>query len=111
MRYHTYTNNKDIVVVTSTYAGKVVRGVAKCSPNDEFNLEYGEELAKARCDFKVAELRWKRAYSKLQEAMDEAVKAEAYRERMECYLDDADQILFEAGLELGAIETEGKLAR
>ena len=42
------TNNK--VICISTYAKKVVRGVAKCSPNDNFDIEIGKKLAQLRCD-------------------------------------------------------------
>lgn len=89
MRYHYYTNNKNTVVATSTYAGQVVRGVAKCSPNDKFDLDYGRKLARARLDCKVAEKRHKRAYQKYQEAMDAMVAAQRHYEAMEQYYDDA----------------------
>ena len=89
MRYHYYTNNKNIVVATSTYAGKVVRGVAKCSPNDEFNLETGKKIAKARLDVKVAAKRKARARLMAFEAMNLAEQARDYLERMSKYFDDS----------------------
>ena len=49
------------VVAVSTYAGKIVRGVAKCDPRDEFSIETGKKLAAARCNLKVATKRAKRA--------------------------------------------------
>jgi len=49
------------IVAISTYAGKIVRGVAKCDPNDVFNLEEGKKLAAARCDEKVNSRRLRRA--------------------------------------------------
>lgn len=109
MRYHTYTNNKDLVVVTSTYAGKVVRGVAKCSPNDEFRLETGEALAKARCDEKVAWLRRQRALGKYREVMNEINKLEKHLSKMERYFDDSDEEYFVAHLD--RINLEGKLLK
>ena len=54
-RYKYYTNNKDVVVAVSSYAGKTVRGVAKCDPRDTFDIEKGKELAAARCNEKIAE--------------------------------------------------------
>lgn len=104
MRYHTYTNNKNLVVVTSTYAGKVVRGVAKCSPNDEFNLEDGEKLAKARCDCKVAALRCKRAKIECKKVMDKMNELEIRLHKMEKYYEDAEEDLFVAHLDLISIE-------
>ena len=49
------------VVAVSTYEGRTVRGVAKCDPRDEFNIEKGKMLAAARCNAKVAQKRAKRA--------------------------------------------------
>ena len=46
-KYRYFTNGSKVVAV-STYAGKTVRGVANCDPNDEFSLEKGKELAAAR---------------------------------------------------------------
>ena len=40
-KYNFYTDGKTKVVAVSTYAGKVVRGVAKCDVNDTFSLENG----------------------------------------------------------------------
>lgn len=42
------------VICISSYAGRPVKGVAKCAPNDEFSMEYGRRLAQARCDVKIA---------------------------------------------------------
>ena len=90
MRYHFYTNNKDIVVCTSTYAGKVVRGIAKCSPEDKFDYEYGCNLAKARCDVKVGEKRLKNAKAQLYEAMDNSYEAQNKIDKMQSYVNDAN---------------------
>ena len=58
-KYKYFTNGKDVVVAVSTYRKKTVRGVAKCSPQDTFNLEAGKALAKARCDRKIADMKVK----------------------------------------------------
>jgi len=104
MRYHTYTDNEHVVVVTSTYAGKTVRGVAKCSPNDKFDICIGENLAKARCDYKIEKLRTKRAYTECKRAMDEVNRAEAHQKKMENYLIDSYQKLANAKATLHAME-------
>lgn len=109
MRYHTYTNNKNLVVVTSTYAGKVVRGVAKCSPNDEFDLEFGTHLAMARVDRKIAELRFKRAKSECKKVMDEINKLELRKDKMENYLENADLELADAIIWLNTLEDHASL--
>lgn len=77
------------VIVLSKYAGKDVRGVAKCSPNDKFNLETGETLAKLRCDAKVALKRMRRSEKKLIEARKQLEEAAEFLERMEEYNRDA----------------------
>lgn len=64
-RYKVYTDGKSKVIVTSTFAGRTVRGVAKCSPEDKFDLQTGIELAQLRCDVKVAQKRRERASNKI----------------------------------------------
>ncbi len=53
--------DKRVVVALSTFAGKVVRGVSRCSPNDKWDVEVGKQLATARCSAKIAHMRLKRA--------------------------------------------------
>lgn len=60
-KYSFYTDGKTKVIAVSTYAGKAVRGVAKCDVNDTFSLEKGKKLAAARCNEKVAKKRFTRA--------------------------------------------------
>lgn len=56
------TPNK--VIALSSYAGRPVRGIAKCHPNDTFDVEYGKKLAAARCNYKIAVKRHKAAQDK-----------------------------------------------
>ena len=49
------------VIALSSYGGKCVKGIAKCDPQDEFNIEYGKKLAAARCNEKVCHKRLRRA--------------------------------------------------
>ncbi len=49
------------VVAMSTFAGKVITGVARCAPEDDFDVEVGKKIAAARCSVKIAEKRMKRA--------------------------------------------------
>lgn len=58
-KYSYFTNGKDTVVAVASYAGKRVRGVAKCSDKDEFDLAKGKKLAAARCNLKIAKMREK----------------------------------------------------
>ena len=39
-KYHYFSDGRTKVVALSTYAGKPIRGIAKCDPQDKFNAEY-----------------------------------------------------------------------
>lgn len=45
--YHNVDNGT--VVCTTIYKGETVRGIAKCSPEDCFDVEAGKKLAYLRC--------------------------------------------------------------
>lgn len=77
------------VIALSTYAGKAVKGVAKCATNDTFDLQKGKELAAARCNEKVSAKRVKRAEKKLVEATEALKKAQAHYDKMVVYYNDA----------------------
>ena len=77
------------VICVSSYAGKPVRGVAKCAPDDEFDEDFGRRLAQTRCDFKVAQKRFHRAISLLQEANEAERKARKRQAQMMAYVNDA----------------------
>ena len=77
------TGNK--VICISTYAKKVVRGIAKCSPNDEFNIEIGRKLAQLRCDEKVTNKRALRALDKYIEAEYMLCEAKEHFDKMRSY--------------------------
>jgi len=95
-RYQYYKTSKNAIICVSHYAGKSVKGVAKCSPNDEFNEEIGKELAKLRCDAKVASLRRQRAADLWWKAEAAYLKAEAERDKYGDYLADAEDAEAEA---------------
>ena len=82
-------NGKQTVSARSTYAGKTVKGYAKCDPRDEFDVEKGKELAAARCNARIAEKRFKRAQKKVAEAQAMVEMAQKYLVEMESYLADA----------------------
>jgi hypothetical protein len=89
-RYKFYVDeaNRKVIAVSS-YAGKNVKGVAKCSPDDEFDIEKGKQLAAARCDMKIAEKRYKRASERLTEADCAFIDAQLYYDKMNRYYCDA----------------------
>ena len=87
-KYRFYTS-KNKVVAVSTYAGRPVRGIAKCDPDDVFSLEDGKKLAAARCNDRVAEKRLKRAQKKFAEANEALTVAKRQYEKMKKYVEDA----------------------
>lgn len=93
-------SGKDTVCARSTYAGKTVKGYAKCDPRDEFDIEKGKKLAAARCNLKIAEKRKMRAGNKYIQASVEADQAAEYFDRMKQYFMDADDQVDEARAEL-----------
>lgn len=94
--YKFYTDEKNKVIATSTYAGRTVRGVAKCSDEDKFDLEKGKQLAAARCETRVATKRCQRANKKLIEARKAAIKAMDHYMKMEQYYNDAKEAVTDA---------------
>lgn len=92
-KYHCFTDSKGAptVVAVSTYAGRTVRGIAKCDPRDNYSLDEGKKLAAARCNAKISAKRMKRAYGKMIEAGRQLDEAQAYYERMRTYFNDASK--------------------
>ena len=95
-KYRFYVDEKNQVIAISTYAGRYVKGVAKCDPRDKFDLEKGKKLAAARCAEKIAEKRVKQANSKYMEAILEADKKFAYAHEMQDYVIRSNNELLEA---------------
>ena len=92
-KYFTYydKNGKKTVSAVSTYAGKTVKGYAKCDPRDNFSEDNGKKLAAARCNAKVADKRVKRAEKKMGDALRQLDAAEVYYKRMRTYFNDASR--------------------
>ena len=84
-------NDKDTIIALSTYAGKPVRGYAKCDPQDEWSEEKGQRISAARCNQKVALKRLKNAQKKFAEAQKKAEEAFAYLNAMGAYVMDASR--------------------
>ena len=88
------------VIATSTYAGKVVRGVAKCDPRDEFSLEKGKALAAARCNLRIARKRHRAAEKAVNQAGIDYENAATRLYDMQDYYRDASRRELEAQAEL-----------
>ena len=79
------------VVAISTFAGKAVRGIAKCDPTDTYSETFGEDLAIARCSAKIAHKRVKSATTKMNAAAKALEAAQKHYEQMVAYYSDAIQ--------------------
>ena len=105
-----YIETPNKVIALSTYAGKTVRGVAKCHPNDTFDVEFGRKLAAARCNAKIAAKRMTNARNKYWVVHDEYLKvnrdfkksaqyyadAVAQFKKAEAYLDEVRSSVYDA---------------
>ena len=89
-RYHEFEKNGEkCVAAVSTYAGRNVRAVARCSKGDTYDFEKGKKLAAARCDLKVREKRLKRALNKRHEAFVALEIAKKNWDKMNQYYSDS----------------------
>lgn len=54
------------VIATGSYKGKRVKAVARCHPEDEFDVEIGKEIAKAKYKirYEKARMEWHRGISR-----------------------------------------------
>lgn len=96
-KYHFYVSEKQhMVVAVSTYAGKTVKGYAKCDPRDEFDIEAGKKLAAARCAEKIANKRAARAQKKIVEAQRLLDEARVHYQKMTDYYNDSQREAAEA---------------
>lgn len=93
-KYNFYIDEKNSsVIAVCRYAGRSVRAVAKCSPDDTFDIEFGKKLAKARCEVKVAKMKIQNATVKYREAAKAADEAQRKYDKMkDYYIDSVDQL-------------------
>lgn len=109
--YYTYCNSltgTQTVIALSTYAGKTVKGRAKCNSCDEYDIEVGKKLAAARCNAHIAKRRKANAlrrYEETHRALDAAI---AKADKMRAYLNDATEACTEADEKLNKILEELK---
>ena len=94
------------IIAISTYAGKTVKGYSRCHPNDSehYDTNYGNQLAAARCELKVADKRIKHALQKVEEAKKKLDEATQYYNNMLLYLNNAENELWEANEEVDRLE-------
>lgn len=93
----------NVVIAITTYAGKTVKACAKCHSDDTFDAEFGEKLAQARCNVKVAKKRAARAKKKHLEAVRAIYEAQIHENKMFNYMSDSAEAAVTAKQELDAL--------
>lgn len=96
------------VVAITTYAGKTVKCYSKCHTDDTYDPEFGEKLAMARCNKKVAKKRAARAKKKFDEAMRILAQAQKHANDMANYLSDSNKAVVDADEELNRLLKQTK---
>lgn len=84
------------VIAITHDCGKVVRGVAVCSPGDTFDIDYGKKLAAARANMKVAIRRKRRAESRFEKTEEMLNAAKALYKKDKSFVKDANKQYDEA---------------
>lgn len=86
MKYRFFRSGNKVICVGS-YAGRRVRGVAKCDVDqgDIFDFEVGKQLSELRCENKIADKRIARALQLRHEAALEVKAAHAKYDKMNQY--------------------------
>ena len=106
-KYRFYRNSKtNMVVCTTIYKGETIRGTAKCSPEDHFDIEAGKRLAYLRCKRKFLHKKLKRAQKVYADAAREHAKAQnTYGVALE-FMEDVEFQLETLNNELAKFERE-----
>lgn len=101
--YKYFTDGANKIVAVSSYAGKTVRGVAKCDPRDNFDIQAGKDLAQARCAVKIADKRYARAQKEYDKAVRAVEAAQNRLNKMTQYVADSSLAYDQAQTELAQI--------
>jgi hypothetical protein len=104
-QFHYNSENK-MIICTTTYKGQTIRGVAKCGPDDEFNMAIGKKLAYLRCRQKFAKKKLKRALKAHEDAVKVEAKAKNNLYKATEFVNDSDCQLETATDELTNFERE-----
>ena len=107
-RYKYYTDGNGRTICVSTFAKKVVKGIAKCSPADTYDDDVGKNLARLRCDMKVAKKRLNKAKERWMQDSDFYILARKWVDESQKYLADASRIYSEACKNLNDYENSLK---
>lgn len=84
MKFYVDEKNRKVIAVAGN-----CKGVAICSPNDEFNFEIGKEIAAARCNYVLANKRYKGVRADVNALLEQKEKLEAEIDKYFKYYDKA----------------------
>ena len=106
-KYHFYhTTDNRTVVCTTLYKGQIVRGVAKCNPEDCFDIEFGKKLAYLRCKHKFMQKKLNRAKKTKDEAIISVAKAKNNLWKADEFVNDVEMQLADINKELNEFESK-----
>jgi hypothetical protein len=106
-KYHFYYHEENkTIVCTTLYKEQMVRGVAKCDPEDEFDLEIGKKLAYLRCRKKFARKKLRRALRAECNAMIAEARAKYNLDSAHEFVSDSEMQLADAINELAELEAK-----
>lgn len=100
MIYYTRKTGEKVTIAESTFAGKRVKGTSVCLVEDTYNKDFGDKLAKNRCDLAIANKRIKYILGLIRE---ETVK----RKRLEQLDKELDERLEKAVARLNELKEIG----
>ena len=95
-KYVKYVDEKtgaNVTICVSHFAGKPVRGVARCNPSDKYDESIGEELARLRCDEKIALKKINNARNKYNAVVNKMSELTNYMEKYLEYHKDSVNML------------------
>ena len=101
----TYSFAENRVYCMTYYAGKTIKGIAKRDPEDEFDLEVGKKLARARCEYKLRKKQLKNKIKRCEIAEAELMIAQNHARNAVIYQIEAEANLEEAKKSLEEIES------
>lgn len=92
--------NTKTVICTTTYKNESIRGVAKCNPEDVFDVDIGKVLAYSRCKQKLAKKKLQHARKVYGNALRDEDKARRNLLKAFSFVHDSEEYLHESNYEL-----------
>ena len=104
-RYKFYYNKDEkTLICTILYKGKTIRGIAKCDPDDEFNIDTGKKLAYLRCRQKLLVKKVKHSSKVEDDATAALEKAKVNMQKASKFYADATSQLYDITNSLRELE-------